>query len=270
STSWPMVSRPTYVGGLGFGLKWDMGWMHDMLEYMAYDPVFRKYHHNNVTFRMLYAFYENFVLPLSHDEVVHGKGSLLARMPGDERQRFANLRLLLGYMYGQCGKKLLFMGGEFAQWNEWYHETSLDWHLLQYAPHAGVQLWVRDLNRLYRGEPAMYERDHEPAGFEWLDCGDADQSICSFMRRGKSTDDIVAGVFNFTPVTRNHYLLGVPRGGYWKEMLNSDAGEYDGSGVGNVGGCEARKHAHHGRPYSLRLILPPLSALFFKSPGATT
>ncbi|MEW6034953.1 MAG: 1,4-alpha-glucan branching protein GlgB, partial [Chloroflexota bacterium] len=253
STAWPMVSRPTYVGGLGFGLKWDMGWMHDMLEYMSRDPVFRKYHHNRVTFRMLYAFYENFVLPLSHDEVVHGKGSLLGRMPGDVWQKFANLRLLLGYMYGQSGKKLLFMGGEFGQWNEWCHDGSLEWHLLEYAPHAGVQRWLRDLNGLYRGEPALYELDHEPAGFEWVDCGDVAQSVVSFIRKGKSTGALVLVACNFTPVPRFHYRVGVPRGGRWMEVLNSDAAEYGGSGLGNLGGAEAVPHPAHGRPYSLSL-----------------
>ena len=248
STAWPMVSRPTYVGGLGFGFKWDMGWMHDMLEYMAQDPVFRKYRHSNITFRMLYAFYENFVLPLSHDEVVHGKGSLLGKMPGGDWEKFANLRLLLGYMYGQCGKKLLFMGGEFGQWNEWYHEASLDWHLLQYSPHAGVQRWVRDLNHLYRSESALYEQDHDPAGFEWIDCGDAAQSLVSFIRKGKTTGDIVLAVCNFTPVPRMGHLTGVPRGGYWKELLNSDAREYGGSGLGNAGGQEAMPWQAHGRP----------------------
>ncbi len=267
STAWPMVSRPTYVGGLGFGMKWDMGWMHDMLEYAAYDPVHRKYHHNNITFRMLYAFYENFVLPLSHDEVVHGKGSLLGRMPGDDWQKFANLRLLFGYMYGQAGKKLLFMGGEFGQRNEWYHETSLDWHLLEYPFHSGMQRWVRDLNHLYLTEPAMYELDHEPSGFEWIDCGDADQSLVSFIRKGKSTSDVVLVACNFTPVPRTDYIVGVPRGGYWTEMLNSDAAEYEGSGKGNMGGCEAVAKEAHNRPFSLSLTLPPLGAVFFKSAG---
>ncbi|MBI2858938.1 MAG: 1,4-alpha-glucan branching protein GlgB [Chloroflexi bacterium] len=267
STAWPMVSRPTYIGGLGFGLKWDMGWMHDMLEYVSHDPVHRKYHHNNITFRMLYAFYENFILPLSHDEVVHGKGSLLGRMPGDDREKFANLRLLLGYMYGQCGKKLLFMGGEFGQWNEWYHETSLDWHLLDFAPHRGVQQWVRDLNRLYVTEPCMHELDHDPEGFEWVDCADSDQSTISFIRRGKSTGDIMFSVCNFTPVLRENYIVGVPSGGYWKEMLNSDGAEYGGSGAGNAGGCQAVQRQSHGRPFSVKLTLPPLAILFLKSQG---
>ena len=210
STAWPMVSRPTYVGGLGFGFKWDMGWMHDTLSYIAKDPIFRKFHHNNLTFRMLYAFTENFVLPLSHDEVVHGKGSLLGKMPGDDWQKFANLRLLFGYMYGQPGKKLLFMGGEFGQWHEWYHEKSLDWHLLEFPPHQGLKKWVEDLNRVYRQEPALYELDFDPAGFDWIDCTDVDHSVVSFFRRGKSTDDIILVVANFTPETHLNYRVGAP------------------------------------------------------------
>jgi len=265
STAWAMVSRPTYVGGLGFGAKWDMGWMHDTLEYMVKDPVFRKYNHNRLTFRMLYAFTENFVLPLSHDEVVHGKGSLLGKMPGDTWQKFANLRLLLGYMYGQPGKKLLFMGGEIGQWREWNHDESLDWHLLQYAPHAGLQRWVEDLNGLYRSEPSLYELDFSPMGFTWIDCNDFDHSVVSFARKGHAADDIMLVVCNFTPITRSHYRIGVPRGGYWKELLNSDANEYGGSGQGNLGGLEAAPHSHHGRPYSLSMTLPPLSAVFLKA-----
>ncbi|MBI4467607.1 MAG: 1,4-alpha-glucan branching protein GlgB [Acidobacteria bacterium] len=265
STACPMVSRPTHLGGLGFGLKWDMGWMHDTLIYMAYDPVYRKYRHNNLTFRMLYAFTENFVVPLSHDEVVHGKGSLLGRMSGDDWQKFANLRLLYGYMYGQPAKKLLFMGGEFGQWREWNHEESLDWHLLEYPPHAGVQQWVADLNRLYHAEPALHELDFEPHGFEWIDANDADQSVLSFLRRGRMTDDIIAVVCNFTPVPRCDYRVGVPRGGFWKEVLNSDATLYGGGGWGNWGGLEADPIPSHGRPYSLNLTLPALSTIFLKS-----
>ncbi len=264
STAWPMVSRPTYVGGLGFGLKWDMGWMHDTLEYMAQDPIFRKYHHNKLTFRMLYAFHENFILPLSHDEVVYGKGSLLRKMPGDDWQRFASLRLLFGYMYAQPGKKLLFMGGEFGQWREWVHDDSLDWDLLDLVPHAGVQRWVADLNRLYRDEPALHELDCSPGGFEWVDCHDADSSVVSLIRKGRSPDSIVLVVLNFTPVPRFNYRVGAPRGGFWKEILNSDAREYGGSGHGNLGGVEATPIPYHGRPYSLNLTLPPLSAVFFK------
>ena len=264
STSWPAVSRPTTTGGLGFGFKWDMGWMHDTLEYMALDPVYRKHHHNNLTFRMLYAFHENFVLPLSHDEVVHGKGSLLGRMSGDDWQKFANLRLLYGYMYAQAAKKLLFMGGEFGQWSEWNHDGSLAWHLLQYVPHQGLQRWVSDLNRLYRSEPALHQRDVEPPGFEWIDCTDSDASTISLLRRGRSNDDVVVVACNFTPVPRTNYHVGLPQGGYWKELLNSDATIYGGSGIGNLGGLEASPSSVQGRPYSLVLTLPPLSAVFFK------
>jgi 1,4-alpha-glucan branching enzyme len=265
STSWPMVSRPTYLGGLGFGLKWDMGWMHDMLEYMSRDPVYRKFHHKNLTFRMLYSFMENFVLPLSHDEVVHSKGSLLGKMPGDDWQKFANLRLLYGYMFGQPGKKLLFMGAEFGQWNEWYHETSLDWHLLEFAPHKGIQRWVRDLSLLYRSEPALHELDFDQKGFQWIDCNDTESSAISFMRHGTSTRDIVAVACNFTPVPRSEYFVGVPRPGFWKEMLNSDAPDYGGTGIGNLGGVEASRPGCHGQPYSLKVTLPPLGVVFFKS-----
>jgi 1,4-alpha-glucan branching enzyme len=267
STAWPMVSRPTYVGGLGFGIKWDMGWMHDTLQYISKDPIHRKYHHNDLTFRMLYAFSENFLLSLSHDEVAHGKGSLLGKMPGDDWQKFANLRLLLGYMYAQPGKKLLFMGGEWGQWWEWHHDQSLDWHLTHYQRHAEVQRWVEDLNRLYRSEPALYELDLEPAGFEWIDVGDFEQSVISFIRKGKSTGDIILVVGNFTPVTRFNYRVGVPYGGLWKEMINSDAKEYGGSGQGNLGGVKATTTCFHGRPYSLNLTLPPLAVVFFKGKG---
>jgi 1,4-alpha-glucan branching enzyme len=265
STAWPMVSRPTYVGGLGFGLKWDMGWMHDTLEYMSKDPIHRRYEHRKLTFRMLYAFHENFVLPLSHDEVVYGKGSLLGKMSGDDWQKFANLRALFGYMIAQPAKKLLFMGGEFGQWREWAHDTSLDWDLLQYSPHQGLRLWVRDVNRLYRDEAALHELDCDPAGFEWIDCDDSDSSVISLIRKGKSTPAIILAVCNFTPVPRTNYGVGVPRGGYWREMLNSDGAEYGGSGMGNAGGQHADPTPLHGRPHSLRLILPPLAVLFFKS-----
>ncbi len=264
STAWPAVSRPTYVGGLGFGLKWDMGWMHDTLEYMTKEPIFRKYHHNNLTFRMLYAFYENFVLPLSHDEVVHGKAALLSKMPGDDWQKFANLRLLFGYMYAQCGKKLMFMGGEFGQWNEWYEETSLDWHLLTYPRHSDLRRWVKDLNWYCRREPALYELDFSPSGFEWVDCNDVQNSVVSLIRRGSSVNTVVLVVCNFTPVPRYNYRVGVPGGGIWQEVLNSDAEEYGGSGHGNLGGTEATPLAWHGRPYSVNLTLPPLGALFLK------
>jgi 1,4-alpha-glucan branching enzyme len=267
STAWPMVSRPTYLGGLGFGLKWDMGWMHDMLEYMVKEPIHRKYHHNKLTFRLIYAFFENFILPLSHDEVVHGKGSLLGKMPGDDWQKFANLRLLLGYMYAQPGKKLLFMGGEFGQWREWGHDESLDWQLLDYAPHSGLKRWVEDLNRCYRSEPALYQLDFDQAGFEWVDCNDVEHSVISFIRKGRTTGDVVLILCNFTPVPRLNYRVGVPQLGVWKELLNSDAKEYGGSGYGNLGGVEAAPIPLHGRPYSLTLTLPPLAIIFLKSEG---
>ena len=267
STSWPMVSRPNYVGGLGFGLKWDMGWMHDTLEYMSQDPIYRRYHHNKLTFRMIYAFHENFVLPLSHDEVVYGKRSLIGKMPGDDWQKFANLRALFGYMYAQPGKKLLFMGGEFGQWREWVHDGSLDWDLLKYPLHAGLQRWVEDLNRLYRSEPALHEMDCDPAGFEWIDCDDADSSTVTLIRKGKSSSTIILVVCNFTPVPRYSYRLGSPRSGFWQEILNSDAGEYGGSNMGNLGGVETVPVPLHGRPYSLTITLPPLSVSFFKHQG---
>jgi 1,4-alpha-glucan branching enzyme len=263
STAWPAVSRPTYLGGLGFGLKWDMGWMHDTLAYLSRDPVHRRFHHNELTFRMIYAFSENFVLPLSHDEVVHGKGALLSKMPGDDWQKFANLRLLFGYLFAQPGKKLLFMGGEIGQWREWHHEESLDWHLLAYAPHAGVRRWVADLNRRYREEPALHQLDCQPAGFEWVDCNDPEESVLSFLRRSQ-TGDTVLVVCNFTPVPRHSYRVGVPGPGYWQELLNSDAGDYAGSGQGNMGGVHAESVPAHGRPYSLSLTLPPLGIVFLK------
>ncbi len=264
STAWPMVSHPTYVGGLGFGMKWDMGWMHDTLRYMSKDPVYRRFHHNDLTFRSLYTFTENFVLPLSHDEVVYGKGSLLSQMPGDDWQKFANLKLLFGYMYSQPGKKLLFMGGEFGQWQEWHHDRSLDWHLLNYQRHVEIQGWVRSLNQLYRSELALHEFDFEPHGFEWIDCNDADQSVISFIRKGRLTNDIILVVCNFTSVPRYQYQVGVPRDGFWKELANSDAREFGGSGYGNFGGVNAEHIPWHGRPYSLNLTVPPLSVEFFK------
>ena len=267
STAWPMVSRPLYVGGLGFGMKWDMGWMHDTLAYMSQDPIHRAYHHGKLTFRMVYAFQENFVLPLSHDEVVYGKGSLLSKMPGDDWQKFANLRLLLGYMYAQPGKKLLFMGGEFGQWDEWYHESSLGWHLLNQPLHRGLQRWVQDLNQLYRNEPALHEQDFDPAGFEWIDCNDALQSTLGMMRKARSADAVVIAVLNFTPVPRHNYRVGVPIGGFWKEALNSDGQDYGGSGQGSLGGAEASPISAHGHPYSLNVTLPPLAVVFFKSPA---
>jgi 1,4-alpha-glucan branching enzyme len=268
STSYPMVSKPTYLGGLGFGMKWDMGWMHDTLQYFSQDPIHRQYHHNKLTFRMIYSFHENFVLPLSHDEVVHGKGSLIGKMPGDEWQRFANLRLLFAYMFAQPGKKLLFMGCEFGQVSEWSHDRSLDWDVLQYPVHSGLLNWVSQLNRVYRSEAPMHWFDNDPQGFEWVDCNDAPMSVVSLLRKGKNNEkdgeSPVLVVCNFTPVPRLGYRVGVPSGGYWKELLNSDAHEYGGSGMGNMGGTEALAETTHGRPYTLRLTLPPLGALFLR------
>ncbi len=265
STAWPMVSRPTFVGGLGFGMKWNMGWMHDTLSYFSQDPLYRKYHQNQLTFSLWYAFTENFILPLSHDEVVHGKGSLIGRMPGDEWQRFANLRLLYGYMYGHPGKKLLFMGGEFGQVREWKHDESLEWHVVQYPYHRGVRQWVKDLNHLYRAEPALHELDFDAQGFEWIDSNDWEQSVISFLRKGKTADEIILQVCNFTPVPKYQYRVGVPRSGFWREILNSDAAVYGGSGNGNFGGVEAAPIPAHGRHHSLTLNLPPLGVLFLKS-----
>ena len=265
STSWPMVSRPIYLGGLGFGFKWDMGWMHDTLEYFAHDPIHRKFHHNQLTFRMLYSFTENFVLPLSHDEVVHGKGSLIGKMPGDEWQKFANLRLLFGYMYAQPGKKLLFMGDEFGQVREWAHDGSLEWNILQYPVHHGLQSWVEQLNRIYANEPALHDFDTDPRGFEWIDCNDNAASTISLLRKSRSPNQNIVVVCNFTPIPRLNYRLGVPSGGFWREILNGDAKEYGGSGMGNLGGVLAQEEAVHGRPYSLNLTLPPLAAVFLKA-----
>jgi 1,4-alpha-glucan branching enzyme len=264
STAWPMVSRPTYSGGLGFGIKWDMGWMHDTLVYMSKDPIYRRYHQHELTFRMIYAFTENFALPLSHDEVVYGKASLLSKMPGDDWQKFANLRLLFGYMYAEPGKKILFMGGEFGQWREWSHESSLDWHLLQYPPHSGLQQWVTDLNKLYRSQPSLYQLDFEPAGFEWIDCSDVEKSIVSFLRKGRSSDDLILAICNFTPQTYFNYDIGVPLPGMWQEVLNSDAAKYGGSGQGNPQALESKNKAMHGRPYSISLTIPPLAVVFLK------
>jgi 1,4-alpha-glucan branching enzyme len=265
STAWPMVSKPTHVGGLGFGTKWNMGWMHDTLKYMSTDAFFRKYHHDQLTFSVWYAFTENFVLPLSHDEVVHGKGALIGKMPGDEWQKSANLRLLFGYMYGHPGKKLLFMGGEFAQWKEWNHEESLEWHALEYPSHQGVRKWVKDLNHLYRNEPALYEMDFSLDGFEWIDFHDWEQSVIGFIRKSKSSGESVLVACNFTSVPRYDYRIGVPHGGFWRELINSDSEIYGGSGCGNSGGVEADAIRSQKRHFSLSLTLPPLSVLFFKS-----
>jgi 1,4-alpha-glucan branching enzyme len=264
STSWAMVSRPTYLGGLGFSMKWNMGWMHDTLHYLSVDPIHRKYHHNQLTFSMLYAFTENFVLPMSHDEVVHGKRSLLEKMPGDSWQQFANLRLLYAYMYAHPGKKLLFMGAELAQRSEWYEAAQLDWWLLEHESHRGVQRLLRDLNRLYNTLPALHEVDHEWQGFEWMDCHDAGASVVSFVRRSKDSGQMVLVVCNFTPVVRSNYKVGVPQPGFYHEVLNSDAAEYWGSGAGNLGGVGTEDTPHLDKPYSLTLTLPPLAVLYFK------
>ncbi|HTM58701.1 MAG TPA: 1,4-alpha-glucan branching protein GlgB [Candidatus Udaeobacter sp.] len=264
STAWPNVSRPTFAGGLGFGYKWDLGWMHDTLDYLARDPVHRPWHQNRLTFRGLYYRSENYVLPLSHDEVVHGKGSLLAKMPGDAWQKFANLRLLFGTQMAQPGKKLLFMGDEFAQGREWDHDSSLEWHLLGQPLHRGIQRFVRDLNTLYRGEPALHQRDCEGDGFEWVDCSDIASSIMSLLRRGRDDARCVLVVFNFTPVPRWGYRVGVPWGGSWKEILNSDASLYGGSGQGNLGGADADGVPMHGRSHSITISLPPLSLVAFR------
>lgn len=265
STAWPSVSRPTYLGGLGFSMKWNMGWMHDTLDYFSKDPVHRKFHTNSLTFSMIYAFTENFILPFSHDEVVYGKRSLLSKMPGDRWQKFANLRALYGYMYGHPGKKLLVMGSEFGQWDEWNFDTSLDWHLLQYEPHQKLLKYLSDLNRLYRAEPAMYEVCHEWHGFEWIDFHDHDNCILSFIRKAKDPDDYLVFVFNLTPVPRIAYRIGVPRGGYYRELFNSDSTYYGGSDMGNGGGVLADEISSHERfPCSLSLTLPPLSALILK------
>lgn len=266
STAWPGVSRPTYIGGLGFGFKWDMGWMHDSLQYMQHDPIHRRYHHGELTFRMVYAYTENFVLPLSHDEVVHGKGSLLGKMPGDEWQRFANLRALYGYMYSQPGKKLLFMGAEIAQGSEWSHERGLEWHLLEYPLHHGMQRLVADLNRRYQSHPALYDQDTNPEGYQWIDGSDSENSVLSYMRKSRDGERI-AVVCNFTPEVRFNYRVGVPFRGYWEEILNTDASDYGGSGQGNLGGLETRPIAFHGFPQSLNLTLPPLGVIYLRHAG---
>jgi len=263
STAWPMVSRPTYVGGLGFGFKWDMGWMHDTLQYLAQDPFFRKYHHHKLIFRSVYAFSENFVLPLSHDEVVHGKGSLLGKMPGDPWQKYANLRLLLAYMFAEPGKKLLFMGNEFAQEREWNHDAALDWELLDQPHHSAVRLLVGDLNRLYLSQPALHALEYSPACFQWIDVHDGEKNVLSFLRMGNGPRELIAVVCNFSPVPRANYRIGVPERGFWREMLNTDAKQYGGSGRGNFGGVHTVPVPAHGRSHSLTIDLPPLAALYF-------
>ena len=266
STAWPMVTKPVHVGGLGFGMKWNMGWMHDILEYMRKEPIFRSYHHNQLTFSIWYAFSENFLLALSHDEVVHGKGSLLDKMSGDWWQKRANLRLLYGFMYTHPGKKLLFMGSEFGQGREWNHDDALDWNLLRYPEHQGLHKWTLDLNNVLKNYPPLYEYDFDMSGFEWIDCGDWQQNIITFIRKGKTQGEYVLVVCNFTPIPRGHYRVGVPEFGFWREILNSDATIYGGSGMGNSGGVSAEPVSAHGRQASLPLCIPPLSiTLFYKN-----
>ena len=265
STAWPMVSRPTDLGGLGFGMKWNMGWMHDTLSYMREDPINRRYHHGRLTFSLIYAFNENFLLPFSHDEVVYGKGSLISKMPGDSWQQFANLRALYGYMWAHPGKKLLFMGCEFGQRGEWTHEGELDWHAAGLPEHAGLRRWISDLNRLYRSEPALWEVDFESDGFQWIEADDAQHSTLAFLRKPRAAGPMVLAVSNLTPVPRENYVLGVPCGGRWAEILNSDASPYGGAGWGNLGGAEATPVGSHGWPYSLKVTLPPLSTVYFRS-----
>ena len=265
STAWPMVSRPTYLGGLGFGMKWNMGWMHDTLSYMREDPIHRKYHHGRLTFSLIYAFNENFVLPLSHDEVVYGKGSLVGKMPGDSWRQFAGLRALYGYLWGHPGKKLLFMGGEFGQRREWTHEGELEWGVTDLAEHAGVQRWIADLNRVYREVPALWQVDFSHEGFEWIDANDADHSVLTFVRKPRGPGPLVLVACNFTPLPRENYVVGVPRAGRWTEVLNSDARHYGGSGWGSFGSVEAAPVGAQGRPYSIVVTLPALSTVFFRS-----
>jgi 1,4-alpha-glucan branching enzyme len=264
STSWPAVSRPTYVGGLGFTYKWNMGWMHDMLEYMEQDPVYRRWYHSKITFSMLYAFTENFMLPFSHDEVVHGKRSMLEKMPGDRWQKHANLRTLYGYMFGHPGKKLMFMGGEIGQSREWNCDASLDWHLLDDPMHAGLQRWVKDLNHTYQREPSLFELDFEGAGFRWVDCNDNENSIVSMIRRARDPQDCTVMVANFTPVPRDVYRVGVPDEGWYREILNSDGAIYGGSNLGNGGGAMSEPVKAHGFDHSLRLVVPPLGFVMLK------
>jgi 1,4-alpha-glucan branching enzyme len=267
STSWPGVSRPVYVGGLGFGFKWDMGWMHDTLDYFSKEPIYRRFHHRDLTFGFVYAWFENFMLPLSHDEVVYGKRSLLDKMPGDRWQKFANLRALFGYMWARPGKKILFMGGEFGQWREWNHDASLDWNLLDEADHRGVQNLIRDLNRIYRAEPALWEADHQPSGFQWIDANNTDENVIAFMRIAPSSGRKLICVCNFAPVVRAGYRVGVPTAGVYREILNSDSAMYGGSNQGNSGAVTAEQIPWHGLPHSLSLRLPPLGTVWFEVPA---
>jgi 1,4-alpha-glucan branching enzyme len=263
STAWPGVSRPVYLGGLGFGFKWNMGWMHDTLGYFQQDPVYRRYHHHELTFSLVYAFSENFILPLSHDEVVHGKGSLLQKMPGDKWQKLANLRALYAFMWSHPGKKLLFMGCEFAQEQEWSHERSLDWHLLEDPQHEGVRRLIRDLNHVYRDAKALWDVDFEPSGFAWLEPNDAENNVVSFLRRSEDGEHLLVAACNLSPVPRGGYRMGLPRGGRWREAVNTDAEVYGGSGIGNFGGVDAENVPWHGQPFSAELTLPPLSVVWF-------
>jgi len=264
STAFPAVSRPTWVGGLGFTLKWNMGWMHDILTYVSKDPIHRRWEHRHLTFSMLYAWNENFVLPFSHDEVVHGKRALIDKIPGNAWEKAATLRTLFAFMYAHPGKKLLFMGGEFGQWHEWNHDAPLDWPLLEQPLHAGLRRFVEDLNRLYRSEPALFERDFEPAGFDWIDCNDHESSVIALIRRAADPADWIIAVLNWTPIVRTNYRVGVPESGFYRELLNSDAEIYGGTNAGNQGGVEADAIERHGRSHSLNLTLPPLAALVFK------
>ena len=264
STAWAGVSRPVYAGGLGFTMKWNMGWMHDMFEYFSKEPVFRKYHQQLVTFSMLYAFTENFLLPVSHDEVVHGKGALVSKMPGDEWQRFANARAFLAYMFAHPGKKLMFMGTEFGQTSEWNHTGGLPWWLLQYPVHSTLQTLVKELNAMYRREPSLYEVDDEYPGFEWIDIQDAESSVIAFARFARNREDFIVFGCNFTPVPRTGYRLGVPRAGLYREILNTDSEMFGGSNLGNAGAVQAEDIGHHGRPASILMTLPPLAVVAFK------
>jgi 1,4-alpha-glucan branching enzyme len=266
STSWPAVSRPTYAGGLGFSFKWDMGWMHDTLNYFSKDPVHRRWEHRDLTFGMIYAWNENFVLPLSHDEVVHGKRSMLSKMPGDRWQQFANLRALYGYMWARPGKKLLFMGSEFGQWKEWNYDESLDWDVLQGSEHRGLQALVSELNRFYRAQPALWEADHDHAGFQWIAADNADDNMIAFMRIAPTSGQRLVCVSHFSPVVRREYRIGVPRSGYYREILNTDAEIWGGSNVGNGGGVSAEPTPYNGLPYSISITLPPLGVLWFEVP----